>query len=83
MTEEALMHATWQILIAGLALAAGLPATSPPSVLQPVDISDPISYFIADGRGKTGFPATDAELARWALGVGESLRQGDSVRGGA
>jgi hypothetical protein len=57
----------WQILFACLALAAGFPATPSPSVFQPVDTSDPISYFIADGRGKTGFRAADTELARWAL----------------
>jgi Matrixin len=67
MMEEALLHAMWQILIAGLTMAAGLLATSLPSVLQPVGISRPISYFIADGRGKTGFRATDTELARWAV----------------
>ena len=65
------MHAVWQILIAGLSMAASLLATSPPSLLQSVDTSDPISFFIADGRGKTGFRGTDAELARWALGAWE------------
>jgi hypothetical protein len=67
MTEGALMHAMWPILIAGLSMAAGLVATSPSSILQPGGISNQISYFIADGRGKTGFRATDMELARWAL----------------
>jgi hypothetical protein len=61
------MQSTWQILIAAFAMAAGLHARSPQSVPQPIDGSDTIPYFIADGRGKAGFRATDAELARWAL----------------
>ena len=61
------MHASWQILIAGSSMAAGLLATSPPAAVHPADFSNTISYFIADGRGKTGFRATDTELARWAL----------------
>lgn len=32
-----------------------------------LDSRDPISYFIADGSGRTGFRAGDRELARWAL----------------
>jgi Matrixin len=62
------MNALGQILVAGLSMAAGLLATPPRSIRPPGDISDPISYFIADGRGKTGFRASDMELARWALG---------------
>ncbi len=39
----------------------------------------PVTYFIADGTGKTGFRAGDGELARWALAAwersaGEGLR---------
>jgi hypothetical protein len=32
-----------------------------------LDARDPITYFIADGSGRTGFRAGDRELARWAL----------------
>lgn len=35
--------------------------------MAPFDISRPVPYFIADGKGKTGFHATDTGLARWAL----------------
>jgi hypothetical protein len=34
---------------------------------QPLDASQPIPYFIADGTGRAGFRATDRELAAWAL----------------
>jgi hypothetical protein len=57
----------WQLVIAGLVMAAGVSTTTPQAVFQPLDISRPIPYFIADGRGKTGFRATDTELGRWAL----------------
>ena len=55
------------ICVAGLALGTGAFAASPQAILAPFDISRPIPYFIADGRGKTGFRTTDTELARWAL----------------
>jgi len=47
-------------------LASVLAAPSHP-ILAPFDISSPLPYFIADGKGKTGFRAGDMELARWAL----------------
>ena len=34
---------------------------------QPLDASQPIPYFIADGTGRAGFRATDRELAGWAM----------------
>ena len=34
---------------------------------QPLDASEPIPYYIADGAGRAGFRATDRELAAWAL----------------
>ena len=55
------------MLVAGLALRTGVLAASPHAVLAPFEISRAIPYFIADGRGKTGFRTTDTELARWAL----------------
>jgi hypothetical protein len=63
----ALMRVPWLILIAGLLTGSIAPTASSQAVFQPIDISGPVSYFIADGRGKTGFRATDLELARWAL----------------
>jgi hypothetical protein len=39
-------------------------AQQPPRAL---DSSAPIPYFVADGRGKTGFRPADPELARWAF----------------
>ena len=46
---------------------------------QPLDASQPIPYFIADGTGRAGFRATDRELAGWAMAAwqrnaGTSLR---------
>ena len=34
---------------------------------QPLDASESIPYFIADGTGRAGFRATDRELAGWAM----------------
>ena len=34
---------------------------------QPLDASQTIPYFIADGTGRAGFRATDRELAGWAM----------------
>jgi hypothetical protein len=34
---------------------------------QPLDASQPIPFFIADGTGRAGFRATDRELAGWAM----------------
>ena len=47
-------------------LASVLAAPSQ-AILAPFEISSPLPYFIADGKGKTGFRASDRELARWAL----------------
>src|SRR5579863_4916800 len=37
------------------------------SGLGKLDATQPIPYFIADGTGKTGYRASDRELALWAL----------------
>jgi len=55
------------LVIASLAIGAGLRATPSQAILTHFDISRPIPYFIGDGKGKTGFRASDRELARWAL----------------
>ena len=34
---------------------------------QPLDASEPIPYYIADGAGRAGFRPADRELASWAL----------------
>ncbi len=34
---------------------------------QPLDASEPIPYYIADGAGRAGFRPADRELAAWAL----------------
>jgi Matrixin len=60
------MRDLWRFLIASLALGSILPAPSQ-AILAPFDVSRPVPYFIADGKGKTGFRARDTELARWAL----------------
>ena len=56
-----------RILIVGVATGTSVLAGPSQASLAPFDISRAIPYFIADGRGKTGFRATDAGLARWAL----------------
>jgi hypothetical protein len=38
-----------------------------------LDAKDPITYFIADGNGQTGYRSSDRELALWAL---EAWRRG-------
>ena len=61
------MRVLWAVLAAGLAIGSGVRAASPQALIERLDSSGPIGYFIADGRGKTGFHANDTELARWAL----------------
>jgi hypothetical protein len=61
------MRDMWWFLIASLATGAGVLAAPSQAILTPFDISRPVPYFIADGKGKTGFRLTDTELARWAL----------------
>ena len=34
---------------------------------QPLDTSEPIPYYIADGAGRAGFRSGDLELAGWAM----------------
>jgi hypothetical protein len=34
---------------------------------QPLDASQPIPFFIADGTGRAGFRSADRELAEWAM----------------
>ena len=61
------MRKMLQILIAGIVIGTSGLAAPSQAILAPFDTSRAIPYFIADGRGKTGFRATDTELARWAL----------------
>jgi hypothetical protein len=47
--------------------------------LAALDAKDPITYFIADGSGRTGYRPSDRELALWALeawqrSAGKSIR---------
>jgi Matrixin len=46
------------------ALRAGAQQSARP---QALDEKSPITYFIADGNGKSGYRSSDRELARWAL----------------
>jgi hypothetical protein len=59
------------IVVSTLVVAAAL-WTAPGRALQvrepqPLDTSEPIPYYIADGAGRAGFRAADRELAAWAL----------------
>lgn len=67
------------IVIAGLTIGPGFRAVSSQAVLAPLDISGPIPSFVADGRRKTGFRATDPELARWALAAWQRT-SGNAIR---
>src|SRR5580658_8311233 len=60
------------VAFVGICLAAGglslIRAGRPQdSGLGRLDTKEPIPYFIADGKGKTGYRASDQELALWAL----------------
>ena len=61
------MRTMSRIVVAGVALGTGVFVASPHAIVGPFDTAHAIPYFIADGRGKTGFRTTDTELARWAL----------------
>ena len=61
------MHDQWWFQILTLAIGAGALAAPSQTILAPFDTSRPIPYFIADGKGKIGFRASDTALARWAL----------------
>jgi len=61
------MRGLWWVLIGSLATGVGVWATPSQAFLAPFDISRPVPYFIADGKGTTGFRTSDTELARWAL----------------
>ena len=37
------------------------------TMLKPLDVKDPITYFIAEGSGQTGYRSSDRGLALWAL----------------
>jgi hypothetical protein len=67
------------ILVAGSIIGPAAPAVSPQALFRPLDISDPIQYFIAEGREKTGFRAGDVELARWALAAWQRT-SGNAIR---
>jgi Matrixin len=73
------MRGLWLMLAAGVAMGAGSFAASAQAVIQPLDNSTPIAYFIADGGGKTGYRTSDGELARWALEAWQRT-SGDAIR---
>ncbi len=55
------------IVALAIALSAFSSAGQQPVGLAPLDATAPITYFIADGAGRTGFRASDRQLAVWAL----------------
>ncbi len=61
------MRDLWCLLVISLTTGVGLLVAASQASLAPFDISRAIPYFIAEGKGKTGFRSTDTELARWAL----------------
>lgn len=48
-------------------LGASVGETRQFSFLRPLDASSPIGYSIADGRGRSGYRASDRQLATWAF----------------
>jgi hypothetical protein len=49
-----------------------------------LDAKDPITYFIADGAGRTGYRSSDRELALWALeawqrSAGKNIRLAEAI----
>ena len=51
------------IIVLSIVRASGLQLTMP----RALDAKDPITYFIAEGSGQTGYRSSDRELALWAL----------------
>ena len=63
-------RAAWFVAAVALGVAAlNAPARGVAQVRepQPLDASESIPYFIADGTGQAGFRTTDRELAGWAM----------------
>src|SRR5277367_6260991 len=53
-----------------------------------LDSRSPITYFISDGSGKTGYRSSDQQLARWAIAawqrsVGKNLQFKAATESGA
>jgi hypothetical protein len=48
-------------------LGATRASNEQPSTPRILDAKLPITYFISDGSGQTGYQSSDQELARWAL----------------
>jgi hypothetical protein len=70
MIPGAMRNAAWFVAAAALGIAAFTGTARGASQIrepQPLDASEPIPYFIADGTGRTGFRTTDRELAAWAI----------------
>ena len=62
--------AAWFVAAIALGVAAvNAPARGAAQVRepQPLDASETIPYFIADGTGRAGFRTSDRELAAWAI----------------
>ena len=50
-----------------LVLAAGALAAPAPARSQELDLSQPITYFVAEGSARSGFRQGDRALAEWAV----------------
>src|ERR1700723_2050898 len=53
------------LILFGIAL--GPRSAAPQAPPRTLDAKTPITYFIADGAGRTGYHSADRELALWAL----------------
>lgn len=65
-------------VVATLAAGASLSGQTPP-VYAPLDTSEPITFFIADGASDAAFRSSDRELAAWALAAW-ARESGDLLR---
>ena len=63
------------VLSVSLLCVALVGAQRPPEP-RPLHLKGPLTYFIADGRGQTGYLSTDRQLAQWALEAWQRSAQG-------
>lgn len=68
----------WLLALGGCAAACGGAPTlhAQPGVLAPLDASQPITWFIANGEAGSEYRPADRELAEWALAAWQRAANG-------
>jgi hypothetical protein len=74
------LAASVAVSLALVAALARLFAVAPQPPARAGVAGSPITYFIADGAGKTGFRPADPELARWALAAWQRSAAAGTLR---